>query len=129
MQTFGERLERSLSAKGVSQADVARAAGIKDSSMSEWFADKVRPDYVKARPLLRAAAFLDVSPTWLLFGTGERSPSAPAVLTVQEPASTYRVWPFEHVTPERFFALPEQTRIAIASYVDGVVLGSSTRGD
>ncbi|MGC4075440.1 MAG: hypothetical protein QM702_00080 [Rubrivivax sp.] len=128
MSTFGVRLKVTAARKHVSQADLAAAAGIKPSSMSDWFSDKTTPGSVKALPLVRAAAKLAVNPLWLLTGEGNEAPMGPAVLFAREaPAPPYGpAWPFPRLEPARYYALPDHTRRAIASYVDGVVLGTES---
>jgi transcriptional regulator with XRE-family HTH domain len=67
--TFADRLKLALSEiPGATQADLARACQVKSSSCSAWFSGE--SDSMRASVMLRAAKFLDVTPTWLVFGTG-----------------------------------------------------------
>lgn len=100
MSTFGKRLAACIDERGTKPAELARKAGITGASVSDWVHDKVQPDHVKAAPLLRAAAFLHVNPSWLLLGRGSKHPEAPAVLHAAEPPARYRAWPFEGIDPE-----------------------------
>lgn len=65
LATFGARLRALRRAKGLSQAELARAIGRHQSVIGPY----ERDEYVPARPVLeRLAAALDSSPEYLLFG-------------------------------------------------------------
>lgn len=127
MRTFGERLHKCIEDRNTSQAAVARAAGISDASVSEWAGDKVQTKNVKAEPLLKAAAFLDVSPMWLLTGRGQRAAMAPVVLEAAEQAAFYRDWPFERLDRKLISKLQplERAQVEGAWIVAAVQLGFS----
>lgn len=95
MTRFADRLRACIDDRHTSQAEVARAAGVSGASMSDWANDKTQADHIKAEPLLRAAAFLHVSPMWLLTGKGARQPHSPTLLQAAESAPRYAAWPFE----------------------------------
>ena len=97
MRTFAERLLQCIDDVKTSQAEVARKAGISGASISEWATGKVQPSNVKAEPLLKAAAFLQVNPMWLLLGRGQRDVAAATVLALAEPTARYQPWPFEGI--------------------------------
>lgn len=106
MKTFGDRLKACLGERNTSQAELARHAGITSASVSEWVNDKVRPDNVKAEPLLKAAAFLGVRPLWLLVGRGPRALDAASVLQIAEPQPRpYVGWPFETIELDQLLKL------------------------
>lgn len=71
LASFGARLRALRRAKGLSQAELARAIGRHQSVIGPY----ERDEYVPARPVLeRLAAVLDSSPEYLLFGRNpERS--------------------------------------------------------
>lgn len=95
MNSFATRLLESIDACKTSQADLARKAKVKAPSISDWVRGKTKPGNLKAEPLLRAAAFLQVNPMWLLTGYGSRAASAPTVLTVEESPVPIKAWRFE----------------------------------
>lgn len=98
MRTFGERLVQCIADRHTNQAEVARKAGISGASLSEWATDKVKAQNVKAEPLLKAAAFLQVGPLWLLTGRGQRDALIePFVVAEQTPS--YQTWPFDGIDP------------------------------
>lgn len=99
MHTLGQRLLRCIDDIGTTQAEVARQAGVSSASVSEWASDKVSPHKIKAEPLLRAAAYLNVSPLWLLLGKGQRAPDAPHIAA--EPPPNYVAWPFGAIDVEQ----------------------------
>jgi phage repressor protein C with HTH and peptisase S24 domain len=59
-----------MSAAGVTQAELARAVGIKAPSISGWLSGKAK--FLRGENLLRAAAKLNVSDAWLATGKGQR---------------------------------------------------------
>ncbi len=57
-----QRLEQAFAASGLTQAELARAAGIDRGSISLYLSGRYRP---KADKLIRLAAALSVTPEWL----------------------------------------------------------------
>lgn len=90
--SLSERLRAAMIESGVSQADLARACGVKPPSVNGWLSGKSK--FLRGENLLKAAAALNVSDTWLATGRGapERNASA-SLLPVAESAtdSGYRV--------------------------------------
>lgn len=90
--SLSERLRAAMIESGVSQADLARACGVKPPSVNGWLSGKSK--FLRGENLLKAAAALNVSDTWLATGRGapERNASA-SLLPVVESAtdSGYRV--------------------------------------
>lgn len=70
---LSERLKIAMRAADVSQADLARACGVKAPSVSGWLSGKSK--FLRGENLLRAAAALGVSQYWLATGEGEMKPS------------------------------------------------------
>lgn len=66
--TFGDRLAAAREAAGLDQADLARHAGVKLSSVRKWEADQGEP---RANTLQRLSGILGVSLMWLLAGEGD----------------------------------------------------------
>jgi hypothetical protein len=128
MSTFADRLKQcGVGPRGrISAAELARKCEVRPASVSDWLGDKTTVEGLKAVPLLRAAAILEVNPMWLLTGKGGREPTAPTVLSVQERAPEFGAkWPFERVPPEKYYALPEHIQIGIQMMIDGVLLGTT----
>lgn len=69
--TIGGRISRAREAGGYSLAQLARRLGVKTTTLKMWETDRSEP---RSNRLAMLAAFLNVSPTWLLVGKGE-SPS------------------------------------------------------
>ncbi len=69
--TIGGRISRAREAGGYSMAQLARRLGVKTATLKMWETDRSEP---RSNRLTMLAAFLNVSPTWLLVGKGE-SPS------------------------------------------------------
>lgn len=73
MNTLSQRIREAMDEKPCIAADVARAAGVKEASVSDWVNDVTKT--LKAEPALKAAQFLGVSPFWLVLGKGPKKPS------------------------------------------------------
>lgn len=73
MNTLSQRIRQAMDEKPCIAADVARAAGVKEASVSDWVNDVTKT--LKAEPALKAAQFLGVSPFWLVLGKGPKNPS------------------------------------------------------
>lgn len=93
MKTLRERLRSALDEKGATQADLARAAGVKSPSVSNWLSGETKQ--LKGTSLVKAAAFLGVHEAWLNEGKGPRhlKEAGPALEPVEaelEPAGRPR---------------------------------------
>lgn len=71
LDTLGGRIGRAREASGLSMEEVAIQLGVTQDTWDNWEADREEP---RANRLAMMAGFLNVSPSWLLFGIGE-SPS------------------------------------------------------
>lgn len=72
--SLGPRLVEAREAQGLSAAQLARRIGVKSATLHAWEAGRSGP---RPNVLLRLAGMLNVSPTWLLTGSGV-SPAQPA---------------------------------------------------
>jgi transcriptional regulator with XRE-family HTH domain len=125
MKTFADRLKACGVGEAITLAELARQAGVKPPSVCDWLSGKTKAENLKAAPLLRAALFLQVNPSWLLMGKGSRDPFAPTVLVAREPDPNDAPWPFERVSPAKYYALPAHLRIGVQMLIDGVMLSAS----
>lgn len=93
--TFGERLLKCIADHpgGTTQAELARKAGVSSASVSEWATNKVQTSKIKAEPLLKAAAYFGVNPTWLLTGRGDRATHSNTVLVAADGGRPFTPWP------------------------------------
>ncbi len=66
--TFGDRVAGAREAAGLSQSQLARALGVKKTTLLGWEDDISEP---RANKLQMMAGVLNVSITWLLTGEGE----------------------------------------------------------
>lgn len=69
---LGVRLKTAMAKVGMSQAQLARACGVKPPSVSGWLNGKAK--YLKGQNLLAAAKALNVSQDWLATGEGAMLP-------------------------------------------------------
>ena len=69
---LSERLRIAMSESGVSQADLARACGVKPPSVNGWLSGKAK--FLRGENLLSAASALNVSQEWLATGKGQMHP-------------------------------------------------------
>lgn len=72
--TLGQRIRQRRKQVGLSQSKLSKAAGVSDSSISLWESDTTAP---RGENLHKLAAVLQCSPTWILFGDEDKTPSAP----------------------------------------------------
>lgn len=72
--SIGSRLAGRMSELDLHAAEVARRARTSEATISNWVADKISPDHVKATMLLNIADAVDMDPRELLLG--ERSASS-----------------------------------------------------
>ena len=80
MALLGSRLRFAMAKMGMTQAQLARACGVKPPSVNGWLNGKAK--YLKGQNLLAAAKALNVSQDWLATGDGMMGPyeEAPAVI-------------------------------------------------
>ena len=69
---LSERLQFAMRRAGLSQAQLARACGVKAPSVHNWLSGKSK--FLRGPNLLSAAKVLGVSQTWLATGQGPLSP-------------------------------------------------------
>lgn len=101
LSTLAGRLEAAMADHPeVTNAELARTAKVKPSSVSDWLSGESKA--LKAVPLLRVAARLGVHPLWLATGEGPRYAS----IAAESPLSTR--WPFKKVHAEDLQALPAE---------------------
>jgi transcriptional regulator with XRE-family HTH domain len=100
MKTFGERVSDARKRKGLSQDQIAQAAGVSRSAIAQWETGRV--ENVDARALRGAARALGVSVDWLLDGE--------AVGAAQEEAAAYHAGPSGGLLLECWSDLTEAQR-------------------
>jgi transcriptional regulator with XRE-family HTH domain len=69
---LSDRLQFAMRRAGLSQAELARACGVKAPSVHSWLSGKSK--YLRGPNLLTAAKVLGVSQTWLATGKGSFNP-------------------------------------------------------
>lgn len=85
MRTLKDRVEECTRRHpGVTQADIARAAGIKQPSVTDWFNGKTVS--LKLKPAVKAAALWGCDPLWL--GEGEGLPDWVDAAPVESPPTS-----------------------------------------
>lgn len=81
-QSFGNRVRGLRVTKGLSQTQLAKLAGIKQSSLSHIETGETSIENVKAPTLAALAKALETNPGYLQ--TGQATPVAPEVVSVEE---------------------------------------------
>jgi transcriptional regulator with XRE-family HTH domain len=129
-QAFASRLRQALkrSAKKISTAaDLAvqfslrhPEAAITTQSAHKWLTGKSRPTAEKLKTL---AVWLDVSPTWLLYGVADLPQAAPRARLAEPVIPT----PGELLLIERLRSLPESRRLLIQEIVEMCLLDAETQ--
>ena len=69
MNELSDRLRAAMTSAGMSQADLARACGVSDPTVSNWLSGKTKS--LKASTAIAAAAALHVDVVWLESGRGD----------------------------------------------------------
>ena len=69
MNTLGGRIVYAREAEELTTSQLARRLGVKSSTLQAWESDRSEP---RSNQLITLAGLLNVSPTWLLTGFGER---------------------------------------------------------
>ncbi len=111
METLKDRINSALDASPLSAADLARACGVKPSSVNGWTSGKTTS--LKGKSLVLAAKALKVSERWLESGKGPRERDAaqePEVIVINQ-------WPFDLVSWERFDRLSERHKGVVEAAV------------
>lgn len=68
LDTLGGRIGRAREASGISIDEIAVQLGVDQETWDNWEGDREEP---RANRLAMLAGFLNVSPSWLLYGVGE----------------------------------------------------------
>lgn len=72
MEPWAKRIHERMRNLGKTQAELAKACGIKESSISGWFGKGSRPTrMISGDNLVLAAKFLGVTPEWIIIGKGQ----------------------------------------------------------
>lgn len=74
-RAFGRRLRKTLRAKGVSNAELARRIKVSPNAVSAWTTGRSAPEY---KHLIRIIQTLDASPAELLSDAAHPSPVSPS---------------------------------------------------
>lgn len=127
MKQFSERLRHVRKLRGLSQAELARAAKISQSAISNY-ENASRRD---SRSLLDLAAILKVNVVWLGQGVGPMDAPEDQPLDTLRPAtgviSEQSLWPFNTVSPSDYWALTPAARTTIEDAVSSLVRSLSKK--
>lgn len=110
--TLAERISQAIEAKGITQAALAKAAGVKPSSVSDWIKGETKS--LKALPLVRAAHVLGVSALWLATGEGPMKPHD-GHFAVEETRAPYGrpPWPFPQLSESAICGMARDDRLRL----------------
>ncbi len=113
MSTLADRLREALSdTSGATQADLARACGVRAPSVNDWFSGKTKS--LRGATLIKAADFLSVHPLWLAEGKGvKRLRNATKETAEDVPTSGRSDWPFRRLPLSRVHQLTPNQLLAI----------------
>lgn len=77
MEPWAKRIQLRMAETGHSQADIARACGIKNGSVSGWFGKGTLTKMISGDNLVATAALLETTAEHIMTGRGHR-PAAPS---------------------------------------------------
>lgn len=105
MNTLSDRINHAIAEKACTAAELAKAAGVKEPSVSDWRNKETKS--LKAETALKAASFLGVSPFWLILGIGPKRPSEIeryaaelAANNANQDLASYKVHPEDSILPK-----------------------------
>ena len=98
--TYGERLDATLNAKGMTAYKLSVATGLPQSSISNYRKNKSVPNNITNNEI---ASKLNINPIWLLTGEGDKEPLKVLELEVNEP---YVMDVHENKNANKFLKLP-----------------------
>lgn len=103
-ETIGRRILRRRKDIGLPQRDLGKALGVSHATISLWESDKTEPSGKNLHALAKA---LQCSPTWILFGDEDQTPSEPIPIDTQDQLSED-----EREVIELYRSLPESEQLA-----------------
>lgn len=83
MQEPIDRIRRLMRERGLRQVDIANATGASKGAVSKWFSGTFSPS---SEYLVKIANILDTTPSYLLTGEGNPTPTAPATTEANLPS-------------------------------------------
>lgn len=127
VKLFSDRLRHIRTLRGLSQAELARAAKLSQSAISNYENGSRRD----SRALFELAAILKVNAVWLAQGIGPMDAPEDQPIDTLRPAagvvSEQSMWPFHTVTPSDYWALTPAARTTIEDAVSSLVRSFSKK--
>jgi len=123
---FSDRLRRIRKERGLSQAALARASGLSQGAISSYETGTRKT----TTGIIELAHALDVSPVWLLTGEGPMQSHADVASASDKSESRLRdvqaqpasaAWPFRHINPADYWALPENRRRIVEQTIAALI--------
>lgn len=107
MKNFANRLLYARELRGLTQGELARAAGISQSAIASYESGKRN----SAKNFVRLAHALHVNPLWLIDGLEPMEPAlAEPLADYPEGAPNRVLWPFQQVTPQAWESLSSRDK-------------------
>jgi transcriptional regulator with XRE-family HTH domain len=121
---FADRLRHARLLRGLSQAKLAKACGLSQGAIANYEGKNRH----SAKEIFKLADALKVSPVWLSQGSGPMEPDATPLgslsnnqLTESGPSRHMAPWPFRHISPDEFWALPDEHRSLVDTTVTALI--------
>jgi transcriptional regulator with XRE-family HTH domain len=131
VNTFAERLLYARRLRGLTQAELAKAARVSQGAIGNYERGLRR----SAKSIFKIATALRVNALWLDQGVGAMEPdlASPAVLTSYpladgRPQQHLSVWPFQDISPEEYWTLPRRDRTTVERTVIALVASLKKQG-
>jgi transcriptional regulator with XRE-family HTH domain len=125
--TFADRLRRARIARNLTQAELAWASGLSQSSIANYENGSRRT----AKNIFTLAEVLRVPPQWLALGKGHMNAAVTAGdasagyaggrFALAEQRGQWALWPFARIAPENYWALDSGARELIEEAVVNLV--------
>jgi transcriptional regulator with XRE-family HTH domain len=114
---WNDRLRAARDAAGVTDTDITRACGVKNSSVNGWMTGATKT--IEGENLLKVCAFLNTTPDWIIFGKKEK-PATPN-FDAEFGRAVELMMIYKDLAPEAREFLLRSARLAKAARENGAV--------
>ena len=131
MNTFADRLRYTRLLRGLTQAELAKAARVSQGAIGNYERGLRR----SAKNIFKIATALGVNALWLDQGVGAMEPdlTSTAVLSSYpvadgKPQQHLSIWPFQDISPDEYWTLTRRDRTTVERTVIALVASLKKQG-